>query len=109
MKTSGGWGRSVRKNRARAIRKPKVRWEVLGLQGPLGVSRVRSMKDVRQQALSLASSEFKLPTRSPAAEQKAQVTTHAPVEKRALLSETARKQSKFSGARKTPGESSARS
>ena len=36
MKLSTGWrADKTRKNRARATRKPKIRWEVLGLPGPL--------------------------------------------------------------------------
>jgi hypothetical protein len=79
MKLSGGWGsNTARKKRARGTRKPKVRWEVLGLQNPLGASLMTSMEDIRQQALSLASSELKQGTRSPTAERNAKVTTHAP-------------------------------
>jgi hypothetical protein len=53
-----------RKNRARATRKPKVRWEVLGLQHPLTARLMTSIEDIRQQALSLAGSELKQGTRS---------------------------------------------
>jgi hypothetical protein len=75
MKVSGGWGRS--KHRVRATRKPKFRWEVLGLQNPLDASRLTSIEDIRQQALSLASSELKPGTRLPTAERIANVV-HAP-------------------------------
>ena len=57
MKLSGGWGSN--KNRARGIRKPKVRWEVLGLQNPLDGRLMTSMEDIRQQALSLANAGLK--------------------------------------------------
>jgi hypothetical protein len=67
-----------RKNRARATRKPKVRWEVLGLQNPLAARLMTSIEDIRQQALSLAGSELKQGTRSRTTEQNAKVTTHAP-------------------------------
>ena len=71
------WG-STAKNRARGTRKPKVRWEVLGLQNPLGAGVMPSMEDIRQQALSLANGELKQGTRSPTAERHAKVTSHAP-------------------------------
>jgi hypothetical protein len=63
MKLSGGWGSN--KNRTRGIRKPKVRWEVLGLQNPLDGRLMTSMEDIRQQALSLANAGLKqgLPSR----------------------------------------------
>ncbi len=39
MKLSTGWrADKTRKNRARATRKPKIRWEVLGLPSPLDTS-----------------------------------------------------------------------
>ncbi len=57
MKLSGGWGSN--KNRARGTRKPKVRWEVLGLQNPLDGSLMTSMEGIRQQALRLANAALK--------------------------------------------------
>jgi hypothetical protein len=78
MRLSGGWRSNTdRKNRARATRKPRVRWEVLGLQNPLAARLMTSMDDIRQQALSLASSELKQGTRSPMAERDSKATTHA--------------------------------
>lgn len=71
-----GWGST--KNRARGTRKPKVRWEVLGLQNPLGAGLLTSMEDIRQQALSLANTELKQGTRSPKAERNTKITSHAP-------------------------------
>jgi hypothetical protein len=47
----------ARKNRARAARKPKVRWEVLGL--PQGTKTTPSMDDIRQQVSHLANSWLK--------------------------------------------------
>ncbi len=44
----------ARKNRARAARKPKVRWEVLGL--PQETKTTPSMDDIRQQVSHLANS-----------------------------------------------------
>jgi hypothetical protein len=78
-----GWGST--KNRPRGTRKPKVRWEVLGLQNPLGGSLMTSMEYIRQQALSLANAELKQGTRSPTAERNAKVTTHAPDNRGATL------------------------
>ena len=52
MKLSAGRGSNkVRKNR-RGTRKPKVRWEVLGLQSPLAIS----MDDIRQQVTHMTNS-----------------------------------------------------
>ena len=51
MKLSTGWrADKTRKNRARATRKPKIRWEVLGLPNPLDTSLTTSMEDIRRQA-----------------------------------------------------------
>ena len=76
MKLSGGWGSN--KHRARGTLKPRIRWEDLGLQNPLSGSRMTSMEDIRQQAVSLANAELKQETRSPTAERHAKVTLHAP-------------------------------
>ena len=45
-----GWGRKKVRNHRSGIRKPKVRWEVLGLQSPLTMS----MDDIRQQGSRMA-------------------------------------------------------
>src|ERR1043165_4758742 len=56
MKLSPGWrADKTRKNRARATRKAKVRWEVLGLPGPIDTSLTTSMDDIRQQVSKMAS------------------------------------------------------
>ena len=47
-----GWGRKKMRNNRSGIRKPKVRWEVLGLQSPLTIS----MDDIRQQVSSMVNS-----------------------------------------------------
>jgi hypothetical protein len=53
MMFTGGWGSNKgRKRRARGIRKPKVRWEVLGLQNPLATP----IEDIRQQVSRMANS-----------------------------------------------------
>jgi hypothetical protein len=46
----------ARKNRARAARKPKVRWEVLGLPGALGTRATTSIDDIRQQVSGMVNS-----------------------------------------------------
>lgn len=44
----------ARKNRARTARKPKIRWEVLGLPRTPGTGATTSMDDIRQQVLHMA-------------------------------------------------------
>lgn len=46
----------ARKNRARAARRPKVRWEVLGLPGALGTRATTSINDIRQQVSGMVNS-----------------------------------------------------
>ena len=78
MKLSTGWrADKTRKNRARATRKPKIRWEVLGLPNPLDTSLTTSMEDIRRQVSSMASRGFGLGTRSRTAEREAKTTNHA--------------------------------
>ena len=51
------WGsEKARKNRARPTRKPKVRWEVLGLPCVLGTKATTSIEDIRQQVSQMANS-----------------------------------------------------
>jgi hypothetical protein len=52
MMLPSGWGRKKVSNNRSGIRKPKVRWEVLGLQSPLTIS----MEDIRQQVSHMANS-----------------------------------------------------
>ncbi len=79
MKLSTGWrADKTRKNRARATRKPKIRWEVLGLPNPLDTSLTTSMEDIRRQVSSMASRGFGQGTRSRTAEREAKTTDHAP-------------------------------
>ena len=69
MKLSTGWrADKMRKNRARATRKPKIRWEVLGLPNPLDTSLTTSMEDIRRQVSNMASRGFGQGTRSRTAE-----------------------------------------
>lgn len=77
MKLSTGWrADKTRKNRARATRKPKIRWEVLGLPNPLDTSLTTSMEDIRQQVSNMASRGFGQGTRSRSAEREAKTTNH---------------------------------
>jgi hypothetical protein len=79
MKLSTGWrADKTRKNRARATRKPKIRWEVLGLPNPLDASLTTSMEDIRRQVSSMASRGFGQGTRSRTAEREAKTTNPAP-------------------------------
>jgi len=79
MKLSTGWrANKTRKNRALATRKPKIRWEVLGLPIPLVTSSTTSMEDIRRQVSSMASHGFGQDTRFRTAEREANVTSHAP-------------------------------
>jgi hypothetical protein len=80
MKLSSGWrADKTRKNRARATRKPKIRWEVLGLPNPLNNSQqITSMEDIRRQVSSMASHGFDQGTRSRTAEREAKTTGHTP-------------------------------
>jgi len=79
MKLSSGWrADKTRKNRARATRKPKIRWEVLGLPNPLDNSSMTSMEDIRRQVSNMASRGFGQGTRSRTAEREAKTTGHIP-------------------------------
>jgi hypothetical protein len=79
MKLSTGWrADKTRKNRARATRKPKIRWEVLGLPSPLDTSLTTSMEDIRRQVSNMASRGFGQGTRSRTAEREAKTANHAP-------------------------------
>jgi hypothetical protein len=77
MKLSTGWrADKTRKNRARATRKPKIRWEVLGLPGPLDAN-LTSMEDIRRQVSNMASRGFGQGTRSRTAERESKTPNHA--------------------------------
>ena len=79
MKLSTGWrADKTRKNRARATRKPKIRWELLGLPGPLDTRLTTSMEDIRRQVSSMASRGFGQGTRLRTADQEAKVSNLAP-------------------------------
>ncbi|HSQ90962.1 MAG TPA: hypothetical protein VLM19_02175 [Nitrospiraceae bacterium] len=79
MKLSTGWrADKTRKSRARATRKPKIRWEVLGLPGPIDTSQTTSMEDIRRQVSNMASRGFGQGTRSRTAERASKTTNHVP-------------------------------
>lgn len=79
MKLSTGWrADKTRKNRARATRKPKIRWEVLGLPGPIDTSQTTSMEDIRRQVSNMASRGFGQGTRSRTAERESKTINHVP-------------------------------
>jgi hypothetical protein len=79
MNLSTGWrANKTRKTRTRAIRKPKVRWEVLGLPKPLDTSLTTSMEDIRRQVSSLASRGLGEGTHSGLPERGAKATNLAP-------------------------------
>ena len=78
MKLSTGWrADKTRKNRARATRKPKIRWEVLGLPNPLDTSLTTTMEDIRRQVSNMASHGFGQGTRSRKAERAANTADRA--------------------------------
>lgn len=65
MKMSTVWGANkATRKRKRTLRKPKIRWDVLGLQDPQIEGPSVSMEDIRRQVTSLASRGFGSGTRS---------------------------------------------
>jgi hypothetical protein len=57
MNFSTGWRTNKeREKRARVTRKPKIRWEVLGLPGAIDTNQTTSMDEIRRQVSHLASS-----------------------------------------------------
>jgi hypothetical protein len=79
MKLSTGWrANKTRKNRAQATRRPKIRWEVLGLPHPLNPNLTTSMEDIRRQVSSMASRGFGQGTRSRTVEREAKTASHVP-------------------------------
>jgi hypothetical protein len=57
MAFRNGWGsEKTRKNRTRAMRKSRVRWEVLGLPDARGSGVTPSMEDIRRQVSQMATS-----------------------------------------------------
>jgi hypothetical protein len=81
MKMSLGWkvGRAARK-RILPSSKPKIRWDVLGLQDPAEAVSSVSMEDIRRQVSSLASRGFGAGTRSRSVPKDSEpVVTHEPI------------------------------
>jgi len=65
MKMSTVWGaNTATRRRKRPVLKPKIRWDVLGLQAPQIEGPSVSMEDIRRQVTSLASRGFGSGTRS---------------------------------------------
>lgn len=62
MNTS--WGTKASHRRRRAIRRTKVRWDLLGLQDPDRMSSTTSIEDIRRQIISAASQGLSLDTLS---------------------------------------------
>ena len=49
------WGSKATHRRKRAIRRTKVRWDILGLQNPVQLAAAPSIEDIRRQIISAAS------------------------------------------------------
>jgi hypothetical protein len=65
MKLSTVWtGNKPAKKRMRPARKPKIRWQLLGLPEPTGDDRPTPMEEIRREVSSLASRGFGQGTRS---------------------------------------------
>jgi hypothetical protein len=55
MRITNGFGSyKTRHDRARAARKPKIRWEVLGLTRPLRSGATTSIEDIRRKVSHMA-------------------------------------------------------
>lgn len=65
MKISTVWkGRKPGKKKNRAVLKPKIRWQLLGLTDPKLTEQSSSIETIRREVSSLASSGFGPATRS---------------------------------------------
>lgn len=59
MKISGRWPGNASKNKIkRVIRKPKIRWQALGLADPADKHAALSMDDIRREVATLSSRGF---------------------------------------------------
>lgn len=59
MKISGRWPGNVSKNKIkRVIRKPKIRWQALGLTDPADKHAALSMDEIRREVATLSSRGF---------------------------------------------------
>lgn len=64
MKISTAWkGRKTGKKKNRAVLKPKIRWQLLGLTDPKLTDHSTSIETIRKEVSSLASSGFGPATR----------------------------------------------
>jgi hypothetical protein len=78
MKLSTGWRIDrTRKNRARPPRKPKIRWEMLGLPNPPDTGMTTSMEDIRRQVSNMARRGLAQSTRPRTAEREPNTIDHA--------------------------------
>lgn len=70
MKFSGRWPSNVSKNKVkRVIRKPKIRWQALGLADPADKHATLSMDEIRREVATLSSRGFGQGARSRTAAQ----------------------------------------
>ncbi len=59
MKISGRWPGNASKNKIkRVIRKPKIRWQALGLADPADKQAALSMDEIRREVATLSSRGF---------------------------------------------------
>lgn len=59
MKISGRWPGNASKNKIkRVIRKPKIRWQALGLADPADKQTAMSMDEIRREVATLSSRGF---------------------------------------------------
>lgn len=59
MKISGRWPGNASKNKVkRVIRKPKIRWQALGLTDPADKHAALSMDEIRREVATLSSRGF---------------------------------------------------
>ncbi len=70
MKISTVWkGRKTGKKKNRAVLKPKIRWQLLGLTDPKLTEQASSIEIIRKEVSTLASAGFGPATRSRATDQ----------------------------------------
>lgn len=85
MKISTVWkGGKTNKKKNRAVLKPKIRWQLLGLTDPKLTEQASSIETIRKEVSSLASSGFGPATRSrtTAQDSKSQGRNHRTAESR---------------------------
>lgn len=73
MKISGRWPSNASKSKnKRVVRKPKIRWQALGLADPAGKQAALSMDEIRREVATLSSRGFGQGARSRAITQDSQ-------------------------------------